>query len=397
MIEELREKFNREFTQEKYLKHLEYIGKGGPKIGFRVAETPVFGPKILKERLLEACDEITESLCAADFKKNTEMAMTQNKITNHNEGDHTTFLQMDFAVTLDEKGELFPSLIEVQGFPSLYFFQAHLDDSFKKNFNLPANLNSRLGGLGKKEFIEKLRKIIVGDSDPKNVVLLDLYPEKQNTAIDFYYTQKHLGIKILCITKVIKRGKKLSYKDDDGNEIKIERIYNRLVQDELEGHPDLKIPFTFNDEIDAVWVGNPSWFFRIGKYVLPQIKSKYLPECFYLNEFKEYPKDLHNYVLKPIYSFASSGVNLHIKPEDLDALPNKANYILQKKVKYEPIIKTPNQLAICEIRMLMLWEKDAARPVIVNNLARLSKGEIMGVKFNNDHDWVGGSVVFFED
>jgi hypothetical protein len=45
--------------------------------------------------------------------------------------------------------------------------------------------------------------------------------------------------------------------------------------------------------------------------------------------------------------------------------------------------------------MLMLWEKDAPRPVIVNNLARLSKGEMVGVRYNKGKDWVGGSVGFF--
>jgi len=60
------------------------------------------------------------------------------------------------------------------------------------------------------------------------------------------------------------------------------------------------------------------------------------------------------------------------------------------------VIETPSQPAKCEVRMLMLWERGAARPKIVNNLARLSKGEMVGVRYNKDKDWVGGSVGFFE-
>ena len=72
------------------------------------------------------------------------------------------------------------------------------------------------------------------------------------------------------------------------------------------------------------------------------------------------------------------------------------NYILQKKVAYAPVVKTLDVPAKCEIRMLMLWEKDADRPRIINNLARLTKGEMVGVKYNKGKTWVGGSVGFFE-
>ena len=38
------------------------------------------------------------------------------------------------------------------------------------------------------------------------------------------------------------------------------------------------------------------------------------------------------------------------------------------------------------------WQK----PVGVLNLARLSKGKMIGTRYNKDKDWVGGSVAFFE-
>jgi hypothetical protein len=52
--------------------------------------------------------------------------------------------------------------------------------------------------------------------------------------------------------------------------------------------------------------------------------------------------------------------------------------------------------AKCEIRMMTLWNDKEQKAQIVNNLVRLSKGEMIGVRYNKDKEWVGGSVGFFE-
>ena len=70
---------------------------------------------------------------------------------------------------------------------------------------------------------------------------------------------------------------------------------------------------------------------------------------------------------------------------------------MQKKVAYAPVINTPTGPAKCEIRMLMIWEKGEKKARVVNNLVRISKGEMVGVRYNKDKDWVGASVGFFED
>ena len=49
-----------------------------------------------------------------------------------------------------------------------------------------------------------------------------------------------------------------------------------------------------------------------------------------------------------------------------------------------------------EVRLLAVWKKDAPSPTLVTNLVRLSRGEMIGVKFNKDKDWVGGTVGMFE-
>jgi hypothetical protein len=49
-----------------------------------------------------------------------------------------------------------------------------------------------------------------------------------------------------------------------------------------------------------------------------------------------------------------------------------------------------------EVRILFVWPKDAKDPIPVTNLVRMSRGEMIGVKFNKDKDWVGGTIGMFE-
>src|SRR5690606_9688070 len=121
---------------------------------------------------------------------------------------------------------------------------------------------------------------------------------------------------------------------------------------------DLEREFYFKDDVDVEWVGHPNWFFRISKYILPLFDSKYVPPTFYLDELQQYPEDLENYVLKPLYSFSGTGIQLDITRETLDNIRDMKNYILQKKVEYAPVINTPSEPAKFEIRMMMIWEKD---------------------------------------
>jgi hypothetical protein len=129
---------------------------------------------------------------------------------------------------------------------------------------------------------------------------------------------------------------------------------------------------------------------------LPLLNSPYVPESIFLHELTKYPDDLHNYVLKPLFSFAGSGVIINLSKHDLDAIQNPENYILQRKVNYEPVIETLDEPAKCEIRMLMVWEEGEPRPKIINNLVRLSKAEMVGVRYNKNKSWVGGSIGLFE-
>ena len=398
MIPEIRQRYNEQFTQEHYQAFLQDLYSQFNHVpGFRIAETPVFIPAALKDKIFEACQEIAEVILRPDFKALTEPSLTDsNRVPN--EDAHTTFLQMDFGLCEGANGEIVPKLIEVQGFPSLYFYQHFVAGLYRKHFKIPDTVNHLFNGYTPETYVQLLKDIIVGDEDPREVVLIDIEPWKQNTQIDFHATRQVLGIHVCCVTDLYKRGNQLFYTDDAGNEVRVKRIYNRVIFDELIGRKDLDLKFAFTDDLDVKWIGHPNWFFRISKFTMPYIKTEYMPKTLFLDQVKEIPTDLENYVLKPLYSFSGSGVVFHVKPEDIAAVKDRSQYILQEKVKYVPVIKTPDHDPVkVEVRIMLIWPDDAPKPIIVNNLARLSKGEMIGVKFNKDKTWVGGSVGFYEE
>ncbi len=398
MIEKYRTIFNEHFTKEKYQNFLNDIEKQfNHRPEFRIAETPIFISQLLKERLVEAVDDIVSVVNQPNFKELSQKAINHPSLHVPKEDYKSRFMQFDFGICLDENGDPTPKLIELQGFPSLYFYQDFLSQMYKKHFDIPDRFSVHLNGLKREEYIEMLRHEIVGDADPKQVVLLEVEPEKQTTQIDFWCAQLVLGIKILCISKMKKRGKELFYLDDNGKEIKILKIYNRVIFDELNKRDDIKREFYFKDEVDVEWVGHPNWFFRISKYTMPLFKSKYVPTCHYLDQLTKYPDDLENYVLKPLYSFAGAGVQLHVNKQMLDNIKNKDNYILQQKVTYHPFVRTPDESSKFEIRMMTLHNTKENTTRLVSNLARLTKGEMVGVKYNKDKEWVGGSIGYFEN
>jgi len=393
MISQLRQKFNASFTEGNYTKFIDWVADQFQyRPPFRIAETPIFIPDKLRDQLIEACEEMVDVIAKPDFKELSERALLAGQ-TVPKETPHTTFLQFDFGICEDGEGGYIPQLIEAQGFPSLYFFQDFIADAYRQFFDIPDEMSHLFHGLDSANYLAKLKDIIVGDCPPEQVILLEVEPEKQTTAIDFIVAKRALGIEICCVSDIKKEGKDLFY-IKEGRKIQIRRIFNRVIFDELIKRDDLKREFYLTQEANVEWVGHPNWFFRISKHTLPLLKSKYVPHSLYLNEVDQIPEDLHNYVLKPLYSFAGTGVIINLNKFDIESISDPENYILQRKVSYAPVIPTADDPAKLEVRMMLLWEKNAPRPYLVNNLVRLSKGEMVGVRYNKDKTWVGGSVGF---
>jgi hypothetical protein len=397
MIPSVRKAYNEVFTKEKYEAFVNDLASVYPgQLDFRVAETPVFVSKEFTKKVLDACESIVDIIVAPNFKELTKNAIPDNlKVPGENE--HTDFIAFDFGICINDAGEYEPQLIEMQGFPTLFGYEVLFDEIFLKHFSVPAGYSSYLNGLNKESYIKLLKEVVIGKHKTENVILLEIFPHQQKTRIDFYCTKEYTGINIVCLTELIKEGNKLYYMNA-GVKTEIKRIYNRVIFDDLQQQtPEVqekgKILF---EKLNVEWAPHPNWFYRISKYTLPLIKHPYVPDTYFLNEIKQIPPDLENYVLKPLFSFAGQGVVIDVTRADIDSVKDPQNWILQRKVKYADVIETPDIPAKAEIRIFYFWKEGDARPVATNNLARLSKGKMIGVRYNKDKEWVGGSFCFFE-
>ncbi len=391
MIPKYRQEFNSQFSAESYQKVKDLIReKCSVESGFRISESPVFLPHSLREKLIDASNSIISQIKSMSDEELSK-AIPPNCFVP-NDTSKPEFLAIDFGICKDEKGEISPQLIELQAFPSLYGFKKIYEEILIETYPFLGELKN---SLSKEEYIRKFKDLVVGDKNPENVILLEIYPEKQKTLVDFKTTEKMLGIQTVCLTKVKKEGRKLFY-EKDGQKIPIHRIYNRVIFDELDRIPDLKLEFDFREEADVEWVTHPNWFFKISKFILPKLDHEFVPKSYFLHEFPAEEK-LEDFVLKPLFSFAGSGVNLNPTQEEIDEIQDKENFIMQRKVQYEPLFEDTNgELSKAEIRMLFFWNPKDENPEWVVNLVRMTKAAMVNVDFNKkDAIWIGSSMAFF--
>ena len=398
MIPALRRQFNEAFTVEKYRAFLEDLNSKHPgAIEFRVAETPEFIDKAFTQKLLDACESIIDVIVDPRFKALTDRSIPKNEnVPNETAISH--MIAFDFGICINDNHELEPQLIEMQGFPTLFGFQVYYPDVLKKHFDIPANYTQFLEGYSRETYLADLKEVIVGDTPVEHVILLEIKPHEQKTRIDFYCTEDYTGVQPVCITDLIQEGKKLFYINAKTNQkTQVKRIYNRIIFDDLHAQKESLGKFVdITQDLDVQWVPHPNWFYRISKFTLPFIKHPFVPATYFLNEIKQIPSDLENYVLKPLFSFAGQGVVIDVTRKDIEQVKEPENWILQRKVVYADVIETPDIPAKFEIRMMYLWKDGEPRPKAAINLTRLSKGKMIGVRYNKDKNWVGGSVAFFE-
>jgi hypothetical protein len=397
MVNEIRERFNQQFSPENYKAYIAELGSVHPgALEFRVAETPIFIDKSFKDKVISACESIVDVITQYNFKALTSRAIPAD-IKVPDENGHSHFIAFDFGICENAEGGLEPQLIEMQGFPSLFCYQVLHDEITRKYFDIPGNYSMYLDGFDRDSYIQLLKEIIIGNENPENVILLEILPHRQKTRIDFYCTKEYLGIEVVCLTELVREGKQLFYLKD-GRKTAVKRIYNRVIFDDLQQQsPEIQEKGKiFFEELDVEWIPHPNWFYRISKYTLPYIRHPYVPKTRFLSEQRDIPDDLENYVLKPLFSFAGQGVVIDVTRADIEKIQDPRNWILQRKVKYADVIPTPDGPAKAEIRIFYFWKDGAARPVAAGNLARLSKGKMIGVRYNKDREWVGGSLVYFE-
>ena len=392
MISELRRQFNSEFTSAKYssfLKNLET--KCGTPLHFRVSETPCFFPESLLNRMAQYGEELVQQLLEdPNYRAVSDASVPQGFNVPH-EDRNPLFVSVDFGLVRGENGAIEPKLVELQAFPTLYVYQAMLAKHYVETFGLSPELGIFLGGGDGDAYFQLLRRAILGQHDPENVVLLEIDPLEQKTLPDFLLTQQLCNVKPVNIREVKKQGSKLFY-SGSGKLIPLERIYNRVIVDELV-RKKIKTPFGYEDDLQVEWAGHPNWYFRISKFSIPYLRHECVPKTWFLSEVKSMPPDRENYLLKPLYSFAGSGIVFAPGDEYLDSIAesDRHNYILQERMQFAPVIETPHGPTQAEVRIMYIW-LPGGRMQAVLPLVRMGRGKMMGVDHNRNLEWVGGSA-----
>jgi hypothetical protein len=396
MIAKHRQRFNAGFTLQKYQEFLGALNERcRTEIHFRVCETSAFFPESLINTMAEYGDELMQQLLGdPEYMRESQRSVPpQWNVPKH---DATPlFVSVDFGLVRDAEGKIEPKLVELQAFPTLYAYQAVLGQQYKDSFGLEAGLKILCGDFDLDSYRDLLKRAIVRKHDPENVVLLEIDPEEQKTVPDFRVTEGWLKIPTVNIRDVVKRGNKLHY-SKAGKLVPIERIYNRTIVDELE-RKQVKLPFDYRDDLDVEWAGHPNWYFRISKFSIPFLKHECVPKTWFLDQLTTIPKDRENYLLKPLYSFAGSGIVFAPTDDQLNAIPadQRHNYILQERMSFAPVIETPHGGTQAEVRIMYIWpEGDPMIPVMA--LVRMGRGKMMGVDHNKNLEWVGGSAALID-
>src|ERR1035437_1664050 len=176
MIPSLRQPFNENFTPDKYRAFLRRVNEAcGTHVQFRLSETPCFFPKSLLDRMASDGQTLIRQLVDNPGYRAQSDDAVPAAFKVPNEAPHPLFVQVDFGLVRDARGELQPKLVELQAFPSLYAYQPVLAQAYIDVFSLDAKLRYFLSGLDSVSYPQLLRDAIVAGHDPANVVLMEVH------------------------------------------------------------------------------------------------------------------------------------------------------------------------------------------------------------------------------
>lgn len=363
---------------------------------FRLAETPLFVPHELRDFLESATRDVIAQLSHPDTIARMRAAIPPRYDCPGMDA-LPSCAQVDFAVVRGSSGAFEGRVIELQGFPSLYAFLpiqfAAWASVLRTMPGLDLPYSMWLGGHDETSALDVLRRTLLAGLEPSDVVLVDIDPSHQKTLCDFIATHKLFGIDTVCITEIVREGRRL-FRRKDGRLVPIRRIYFRTVFDELE-RKEIQTPFSFRDDLDVTFCPHPNWYWVWSKYSLPFLSHPAVPAARFLSDPGELIDDLASCVLKPLFSFAGTGVRVDVQREHVEAIPveERSQWLLQRKVDYSRSLLMPDGSGVAaEIRVMCLRPSDFAEVRPMYMLVRLSRGSMIGVDQNRDMPWTGSSA-----
>ena len=394
MIPSLRRSFNDAWTPAGYQRLLGTLSQAcGVAPGFPVSETPCFFERGFIDGLAATGMELVRQLDSNIAALAAANHAVPERFAGPNEDPVPRFLAVDFGLIRTPDGRLEPRLVELQAFPSLYGLQPMMAEAYRAAYGLPATLDCYLGGLDATSYDAMVGSAILGGHDPNEVVLMEIEPRKQKTWPDFAITEQVWGVRAVDTSEVRREGRQLFY-DRDGRRVRIRRIYNRVIPEEVD-RKGIELPFDYRDDLDVEWAGHPAWYFRISKFSIPWLHHPCVPRTWFLHDLTRLPEDRENYLLKPLYSFAGGGIVFAPTEEQIAAIPDDERPTTScrsggVRAGHRDSARShpggdPN---------MYLWTDDL-HPVIP--LLRMGRGKMMGVDHNKGLQWVGASAALIEN
>ena len=398
MIPSFRRAFNERFSDGRYRALLAGLARDcGVPIEFRISETPCFFPAPMIDRFAVAARELIEQLLGSDAYLRQAAGIVPEPFRLPRSEAQPTFVQVDFGIVRTGPGaeDIEGRLVELQAFPSLYGFQLLLAETMQRDYELEALLlfpERR----NREAYLGLVRSAMTAGHDPAEVVLMEIAPEAQKTRPDFEMTGTLWGVRTIDVRSVRRQGRHLLYQRD-GKWTRIRRVYNRLIPDDVM-RLGLDLPFDYRDDLEVEWTGAPDWFYKISKFSIPFLRHPWVPRTVLLSDLDPadpggpFPGGLDQVVLKPLFSYAGSGIAFAPTAAELAAIPpaERHLYVCQERVSFTPVIDTPHGPTQAELRMMFVRTDDGYQCVLP--LVRMGRGKMMGVDHNKGLSWVGASA-----
>ena len=267
------------------------------------------------------------------------------------------FVSVDFGLVRDGKGGLEPKLVELQAFPSLYGYQAVSAQQYIEQLWLapgPGHLPQRLDH---DSYRQLMRELIVGGHDPENVILMEIDPLAPEDAARLPDHAKRIG----------DRDRRYSV----AQEARQESCTTARTAARSKSAAHLQ-------PLHRRGAGSKRASLCLSIYATNSTSSgRDIPTGISASASSRFPTSVTAACLTPGSStriracltttrttclsrsthLPGAGIKFAPTEADIDAIPagERHNYILQERMRFEPVIETPHGMTQMEMRIMYVW------------------------------------------
>lgn len=307
------------------------------------------------------------------------------------------FIQVDFALSMNDDNTPGFQLIEIQAFPSI-MATLYLLASWQQHRFALSQARCTSAELPIERVVPVLRDCILGGCAPQQVALIEVQPSQQVTYHDLLAHQYLLGLPIVDFADLESEmhSSRVARVRSHVTGTGYRRLFNRVVFEEAAKH-GLSAKLTELIQSDVTWASHPAWYFLISKVSLPFIKHPTVPPSFLCSSMEATDRDLNKWCLKPLYSFAGQGVQVGPQGNALNMIPEKerGHWLLQRRVDYAPLIETPAGRRTIELRVMLVWNQCEPTPQVSFTFFRMNTEPKLNIRQMKD-PFTGCGLIWFQ-